>query len=115
MCNTSAKTINITEKAYSQLLSLNKLEADKIYLRIAVKQGGCSGMSYNMYFEHYQNIQKNDEIMNYDTFQVVCDVKSLIYLYGMSLDYNDELVGGGFQFINPNASQTCGCGKSFSV
>nr|AOM64550.1 hypothetical protein Riqu_071 [Riquetophycus sp.] len=111
--NNAQKIINITEDARDHLLSLNKLKLNNIYLRISVKQGGCSGMSYTMNFDQQNNISPYDQIINYESFQVVCDSKSLLYLYGMSLDYADELVGGGFKFINPNATQTCGCGKSF--
>lgn len=109
------KIIHITDKAFEYLLSLNKLSCNKIYLRISVKQGGCSGMSYSMTFDDQKNIQSLDEIIDYKDFQIVCDSKSLLYLYGMSLDYQDALIGGGFQFINPNAIQVCGCGKSFSA
>ena len=61
-----------------------------------------------------------DKIYDYSlnsahSFQVVCDPKSLLYIYGMQLDFSKELIGGGFNFVNPNASQTCGCGSSFAV
>lgn len=114
MINNTQNIINITEKAVKHLLSLHKLKTNDIYLRISVKQGGCSGMSYDMSFDKQENISQNDQVINYGSFQVVCDSKSILYLYGLSLDYADELVGGGFKFINPNATQTCGCGKSFS-
>ena len=54
-------------------------------------------------------------VMEYEGVRLVCDPQSLLYLYGMRLDFSDALVGGGFQFANPNASDTCGCGKSFGV
>ena len=107
--------INITEAAQKHLLSLDKLDPDSTHLRISVKQGGCSGLSYIMRFENTTQIQHHDEIMDYGSFKVVCDSKSLLYLYGISLEYKDDLIGGGFQFVNPNAVQTCGCGKSFSI
>lgn len=109
------KIIHLTEAAKKYLLSLNKLHVNNVYLRISVKQGGCSGMSYSMLFEHKDNITDYDEIIEYNNFQIVCDSKSLLYLYGLSLEYKDQLIGGGFQFVNPNAVQTCGCGKSFST
>lgn len=109
------KPIKITNVALQRLLSLNRLEMNKVYLRISVKQGGCSGMSYLMNFVKSEDIQKVDSIIEFENFQIVCDSKSLLYLYGMSLDYEDSLIGGGFQFSNPNALNTCGCGKSFSV
>ena len=107
--------INIKEEALSHLLSMNILEINKTHLRISVKQGGCSGMSYIMKFEDVKRIKNTDQVINYENFQIVCDNKSLLYIYGMSLEYKHDLIGGGFQFINPNAVQTCGCGKSFSV
>ncbi|CCP38207.1 iron-sulfur cluster assembly accessory protein (plastid) [Chondrus crispus] len=109
------KPIKITNMALQRLLSLNCLEMNKVYLRISVKQGGCSGMSYLMNFVKSEDLQKADSIIEFENFQIVCDSKSLLYLYGMSLDYEDSLIGGGFQFSNPNALNTCGCGKSFSV
>ena len=85
-------------------------------LRIGVKSGGCSGMSYVMDFEAQTNVQAADSVMEYtDGFRLVCDPKSLLYLFGMQLDYSSALIGGGFQFHNPSANSTCGCGKSFNV
>lgn len=114
--NTNPKMIiNISQQARSYLCSLKKLDPHNIYLRVSVKQGGCSGMAYSMTFENKQNIKKTDQVMDYIDFQVVCDNKSILYLYGMSLEYKDDLIGGGLHFINPNARQTCGCGQSFSI
>ncbi len=72
-------------------------------------------MSYMMDFIDPSTARDDDRVFDYDGFQLVCDPKSLLYLYGLVLDYNDAMIGGGFQFTNPNASQTCGCGKSFAV
>ena len=115
MKNKYKKIIHVTEEAQKYLLSLNKLDIDNVHIRISVKHGGCSGMSYTMDFENSNHIQQNDQIINYENFQIVCDSKSLLYLYGLSLSYEDKLIGGGFQFINPNAIQTCGCGRSFAT
>ena len=114
-----------TEQSRGILLSDNALKHVKalqaqqgqgsLCLRVGVRQGGCSGMSYTMDFEDPTNINDHDEVYDYDGFQVICDKKSLLYLYGLMLDYSDALIGGGFQFTNPNASQTCGCGKSFGA
>nr|YP_010203982.1 hypothetical protein LK038_pgp199 [Ahnfeltia fastigiata]UAT97653.1 hypothetical protein Ahn.fas.Ore.pt_011 [Ahnfeltia fastigiata]UAT97857.1 hypothetical protein Ahn.fas.Kor.pt_011 [Ahnfeltia fastigiata] len=109
------KVINVTKNALSKLLSLKKLDVKNTCLRISVKQGGCSGMSYSMDFDSLTNITDTDEISDYGHFKIICGAKSLLYLYGMSLDYEDALVGGGFNFSNPNATQTCGCGKSFAA
>jgi iron-sulfur cluster assembly protein len=86
-----------------------------LLLRIGVRQGGCSGFSYAMDFEEKSNIKATDTITEYSGISMVCDPKSLLYLYGMRLDYSDALIGGGFSFSNPNASSTCGCGKSFAA
>jgi Fe-S cluster assembly iron-binding protein IscA len=86
--------IKITPKAMKHISELKaKMNDGKNCLRMGVKAGGCSGMSYVM----------------------VVDPKSLLYLYGLQLDYSDELIGGGFKFSNPNAETSCGCGKSFGV
>lgn len=107
--------IRMTDAALRHVMSLKeKSGKDALCLRVGVRQGGCSGMSYMMDFEDPSNIRENDEVYDYDGFKVVCDPKSLLYLYGLVLDYSDALIGGGFQFTNPNASQTCGCGKSFT-
>jgi len=107
--------IQISENALKHVLALREQQGKDLCLRVGVKGGGCSGMSYTMNFEDPTNIQPNDEVYDYDGFKVVCDPKSMLYLYGLLLDYSDALIGGGFQFTNPNASQTCGCGKSFSA
>ena len=90
-------------------------QGNALYLRVGVRQGGCSGMSYMMDFEAESNISEKDQVFDYDGFKIVSDPKSLLYLYGLMLDYSNALIGGGFQFTNPNAAQTCGCGKSFGV
>jgi iron-sulfur cluster assembly protein len=72
-------------------------------------------MSYVMDFEERSNIREEDSLIEQDGFTMVCDPKSLLYLFGMQLDYSDALIGGGFNFQNPNASSTCGCGKSFAA
>ncbi|MBF2098213.1 MAG: iron-sulfur cluster assembly accessory protein [Gloeomargaritaceae cyanobacterium C42_A2020_066] len=112
---TQSRGIQITPAALEHLKALRQSQGHDLCLRLGVRQGGCSGMSYAMDFEDPGNIQPTDEVFDYEGFQVVCDPKSLLYLYGLALDYSNALIGGGFQFTNPNASQTCGCGKSFGV
>ncbi len=107
--------ILLTDAAIKQIVALRDKQGQDLCLRVGVRQGGCSGMSYMMDFEDVSKIQENDEVFDYDGFKVVCDRKSLLYIYGLALDYSDALIGGGFQFTNPNATQTCGCGKSFSA
>jgi iron-sulfur cluster assembly protein len=106
--------ILMSEAALKHVLELRSQQGNDLCLRVGVRQGGCSGMSYMMDFEDINNIREDDEVFDYDGFKVVCDPKSMLYLYGLMLDYSNALIGGGFQFTNPNASQTCGCGKSFT-
>lgn len=105
----------MSDAALKHVLALREKQGHDLCLRVGVRQGGCSGMSYMMDFETIGNIREDDEVYDYDGFKVVCDRKSLLYLYGLVLDYSDALIGGGFQFTNPNATQTCGCGKSFGA
>lgn len=111
----SQRGILLTDSAKAQILSLREKQQKDLCLRVGVRQGGCSGLSYIMDFEEVSQIKDNDEVFDYDGFKVVCDPKSMLYLYGLVLDYSDALIGGGFQFTNPNANQACGCGKSFSA
>ena len=114
------KGILITEPAMKQLANLMQQQGSGSVLRVGVRSGGCSGMSYTMDFIDDAQIEGDDERYSYEpadapSFEVVCDPKSLLYIYGMQLDFSTELIGGGFNFTNPNASQTCGCGSSFAV
>ncbi|MDJ0713477.1 MAG: iron-sulfur cluster assembly accessory protein [Prochloraceae cyanobacterium] len=109
------KGILVSPTALTHLLRLREQQGKDLCLRVGVRQGGCSGMSYAMDFEDPNNVSDNDDVFDYDGFKIVCDRKSLLYLYGLQLDYSDAMIGGGFQFTNPNANQTCGCGKSFGV
>ena len=114
------KGILITAPAMQQLARLCADQGSNKVLRVGVRSGGCSGMSYTMDFVPATEIQADDESYDYEapdgaTFQVICDPKSLLYIYGMQLDFSTALIGGGFNFTNPNATQTCGCGSSFAV
>jgi len=114
------KGILIPNDAIEQISNLLNGQSDKKALRVGVRSGGCSGMSYTMDFIGNNEITPDDKVYDYSlkadqNFQVVCDPKSLLYIYGMQLDFSKELIGGGFNFVNPNASQTCGCGSSFAV
>jgi iron-sulfur cluster assembly protein len=109
--------ITISEKALNHLLELmvsEGLTPDTHHLRVGVKGGGCSGLSYVMEFDDSK--QEFDEVVDVEGgLKVVIDRKSVLYLYGTELDYSDGLNGKGFQWINPNASRECGCGASFAV
>ncbi len=114
------KGILITEPAMRQLGALMASQGGEKVLRVGVRSGGCSGMSYTMDFIEAAEILADDETYTYEpagapSFRVVSDPKSLLYIYGMQLDFSSALIGGGFNFTNPNASQTCGCGSSFAV
>ena len=114
------KGILITEPAMKQLAALMTQQGDTKVLRVGVRSGGCSGMSYTMDFIEAAEIRSDDEQYVYEptgapSVTVVSDPKSLLYIYGMQLDFSSALIGGGFNFTNPNASQTCGCGSSFAV
>ena len=114
------KGILVTEPAMKQLAGLMQQQGEAKVLRVGVRSGGCSGMSYTMDFIDAGEIRSDDEEYVYEphgapNFKVVSDPKSLLYIYGMQLDFSSALIGGGFNFTNPNASQTCGCGSSFAV
>ncbi len=106
--------INITEKALSQIKIIFAKEeaAEGVGLRLGVIGGGCSGLSYKIDFDEEKD---NDNVIIIDGLKVLIDIKSSIYLKGLTLDFKDGLNGKGFVFNNPNASNTCGCGESFSV
>jgi iron-sulfur cluster assembly protein len=84
-----------------------------VVVRIGVQGGGCSGLSYNLNFD--TKTSEYDEVIEADGVKFVVDAKSAIFLKGTTLDYVTALMGGGFKFINPNATSTCGCGESFSA
>jgi iron-sulfur cluster assembly protein len=109
--------ITVSPKALEHVIKLmdeSKLSSDSHHLRVGVKGGGCSGLSYIMDFD--DKIEVTDEVVQVnEKLKVVIDMKSLLYLYGTELDYSDGLNGKGFQWVNPNASRTCGCGESFAL
>ena len=106
--------VTISESASKKINSLME-ESGEIpsYLRVGVKGGGCSGLSYDMSFDSSRN--ESDEMFEDKGIKILVDKKSLLYLFGTELDFTDGLNGKGFQFINPQATRTCGCGESFAV
>jgi iron-sulfur cluster assembly protein len=83
------------------------------FVRVGVVGGGCSGLSYKLDFDNEQ--KATDQVFENNGLKIVTDLKSFLYLVNTTLDFSDGLNGKGFQFINPNASRTCGCGESFAV
>ncbi len=109
--------ITINEDALKHLKDLIKEEGINTqthFLTVGVKGGGCSGLSYVMDFD--DNKTEMDEVVEVDDeLKVVIDKKSVLYLFGTELQFSSGLNGKGFQWVNPNASRTCGCGESFAV
>lgn len=107
--------ITVSEKAANQINHLKSEggSADAAFLRVKVVAGGCSGMSYKLDFD--QALGEKDKVFEQNGTKVVIDSKSLLYVAGMTLDFEGGLNGKGFVFSNPNASKTCGCGSSFGV
>jgi iron-sulfur cluster assembly protein len=107
--------ITVTEKAKSKAVELIKAEnlPGDSFIRVGVEGGGCSGLSYKLEFDH--ELRDGDKVFEDKGIKIVCDRKSFLYLVGTQLDFSDGLNGKGFQFHNPNASRTCGCGESFAV
>jgi iron-sulfur cluster assembly protein len=107
--------ITITDKAVKEIKKImdeNKISSE-FGLRIGVKGGGCSGLTYTLGFD--PETREGDMIVEQDGVRLFVDGKSLFYLSGTQLDFSDGLNGKGFIFNNPNANKSCGCGESFSV
>jgi iron-sulfur cluster assembly protein len=108
--------IQVSEKAKMkaiELMSEDGYDASKDYIRVGVKSGGCSGLSYDLSFDNEE--KENDKIFENNNIKIIVDKKSFLYLVGTELDYSGGLNGAGFIFKNPNANRTCGCGESFSL
>ena len=107
--------IIVSEKAKERILELKKEEGrtENENIRVSVKGGGCSGLMYDLGFD--ATVVDSDHVFEDKGVKILVDRKSLLYLAGTVLEFSDGLNGKGFQFVNPNASRTCGCGESFSV
>jgi iron-sulfur cluster assembly protein len=106
----------VTDRAVARIRAAMEKEGISIAeggLRVGVKGGGCSGLSYSMTFD--SRPRERDRIFEFGGVRVFVDPKSFIYLHGITLDYEHTLMRQGFNFINPNSSRSCGCGSSFSV
>ncbi len=89
-------------------------KGEDYFVRVTVKSGGCSGLSYDLSFDNQINAEA-DDIFENNGMRVVTDKRSVLYLFGTTLDFSGGLNGKGFEFKNPNASRTCSCGESFSL
>jgi iron-sulfur cluster assembly protein len=107
--------IQVSEKAKDKILEIKKTEnrGQDFHVRVGVKGGGCSGLMYDLSFDDV--LKPEDKVLEDQGIKLVVDKKSVLYLAGTMLDFSDGLNGKGFQFLNPNASRTCGCGESFSM
>ena len=107
--------LTLSEKAVKQVKELKQAQSlsETVFLRMGVKGGGCSGMSYSLEFD--TEMGPHDREFEIDGVKVVCDKKSYLYLNGTTLDYVQQGLTGGFTFSNPGAKSSCGCGTSFSA
>lgn len=106
--------IKVTESAKKEATRLlNETGEDNSFIRVGVQGGGCSGLMYELNFD--SNMNEDDEMFEDNGIKIVVNKKSKIYLSGTVLDFSGGLNGKGFEFKNPNADRTCGCGESFSI
>jgi len=106
--------VTLTPNAIEEIKRLQQVQGlEGVALRLGVKGGGCSGLSYTVNFD--TEVGPYDQTFEVEDIRVIVDMKSAIYLQGTQLDYQKDLVSGQFKFSNPNASKTCGCGESFSA
>ena len=112
----AAQGVHVTPNAVKRIrviLAKEGIAPEEGGLRLGVKGGGCSGLSYAIAFDSHP--RERDRIFTFDGVRVFVDPKSFVYLSGMTLDYEETLMRQGFNFINPNSTRSCGCGTSFSV
>ncbi|MFT7034625.1 MAG: iron-sulfur cluster assembly protein [Cyclobacteriaceae bacterium] len=107
--------IGVTDSAKNRVDVLKNGDefSENHHIRVSVKGGGCSGLMYDLTFD--DKVGGEDDVFEDKGVKIIVDKKSLFYLLGTTLDFSDGLNGKGFQFVNPNATRTCGCGESFSV
>jgi iron-sulfur cluster assembly protein len=105
--------VNDSAKAQVTKLLAEEKHPENAFVRVGVEGGGCSGLMYQLTFDH--EMKEGDQVFEDNNVKVVVDKKSFLYLIGTELEYTGGLNGKGFVFKNPNASRTCGCGESFSI
>ncbi|GAA3570890.1 iron-sulfur cluster assembly accessory protein [Snuella lapsa] len=107
------KVSETAKKKVIELMTEDGYNPSTDYVRVGVKSGGCSGLSYDLKFD--KKNQEDDKIFEDNGVKIIVDKKSFLYLIGTTLEYSGGLNGTGFVFNNPNANRTCGCGESFSL
>lgn len=107
------KVSDTAKKKVIELMTDDGFDATNDFVRVGVKSGGCSGLSYDLTFD--KNTEENDKVFEENGVKIAVDKKSFLYLVGTTLEYSGGLNGKGFVFNNPNANRTCGCGESFSL
>jgi len=110
---TMIKVSDTAKKKVIELMTDDGFDASVDFIRVGVKSGGCSGLSYDLTFDNKK--EENDKIFEENDVKIIVDKKSFLYLVGTTLEYSGGLNGKGFVFNNPNANRTCGCGESFSL
>jgi iron-sulfur cluster assembly protein len=107
------KVSDTAKKKVVELMTDDGFNAVTDYVRVGVKSGGCSGLSYDLTFDNRK--EDSDKVFEENNVKIIVDKKSFLYLVGTTLEYSGGLNGKGFVFNNPNANRTCGCGESFSL
>ncbi|WP_370226752.1 HesB/IscA family protein [Mesoflavibacter sp.] len=107
------KVSDTAKKKVIELMNDNGFNPSTDYIRVGVKSGGCSGLSYDLKFDKTK--AEEDKVFEDNEVKIIVDKKSFLYLIGTTLEYSGGLNGTGFVFNNPNANRTCGCGESFSL
>ena len=107
------KVSDIAKKKVIEMMSDDGFDATSDFVRVGVKSGGCSGLSYDLKFD--KSKLEDDKVFEDNDVKIIVDKKSFLYLVGTTLEYSGGLNGTGFVFNNPNANRTCGCGESFSL
>lgn len=107
------KVSESAKKKIAELMADDGFNVTQDFVRVGVKSGGCSGLSYDLRFD--KNKEQEDKVFEDNAVKIIIDKKSFLYLIGTTLEYSGGLNGKGFVFNNPNAQRTCGCGESFSL
>jgi iron-sulfur cluster assembly accessory protein len=105
--------IHLSPAAINEIGRLKSKQPSNILFRLRVRSGGCADWFYDLGFD--ETVQSQDQVLELHDIRVVIDPESLNYITGLSLDYSEDLTGGGFRFHNPQATSTCNCGNSFSI